>query len=88
MEWSETSTSIVKVWRRLPDPAPPTPAQQRENAYQTEPVCMYGNGVYTVDYMNKLWYEYSAEGDAEKVSTIQASIVEGKQIIRERYPDI
>lgn len=89
-KWEEASGTIKQKWVRLPDPPqpdPPTPPEQREIAYSTEPICRYGNGIYTVDYMNKLWYEYSAEGETEKTTEIQEIIAAAKAEIRERYPD-
>ena len=87
MSWKETAKQIKKVWTRVPDPAPLTPSEQREKAYQEELICKYGNGIYTVDYMNKLWYEYSAEGNTEKVNEITEIIAAAKAEIREKYPD-
>ena len=88
-KWEETSKEIIRVWVEVPrpEPEPLTPVEQRELAYETELICEYGNGVYTVDYMNKLWYEYSAEGNVEKAEEIQQIIAEAKAEIRERYPD-
>lgn len=82
--WKETDTQIIKIWAKVPDP---TPAQKREKAYQEELICRYGNGVYTVDFMNKLWWEYSAEGNRNRAKEIKEIIAEAKADIRERYPD-
>lgn len=87
--WHETSSVIEKVWTPIPDPQPEplTPAQQRELAYETELICPWGNGLYTVDYMNDLWAKYSAEGNEEIASEIQEIIAAAKADIRQRYPD-
>ena len=85
--WKETKTRITRVWTQLPDPEPPTQSELRENAYATEKICGYNGGTYTVDEMNRLWYEYSAEGDLEKTVEISSIIAEAKRMIRERYPE-
>lgn len=85
--WRETSNNIKKYWEAQPDPEPLTPSQEREYAYETELICKYGNGVYTVDEMNDLWFKYSAEGATEKVQEIQEIIVAAKEEIRKKYPD-
>ena len=82
--WKETQSQIVRQWILLPDP---TAAQKREAAYKNDKICKFGNGIYTVDEMNKFWYEYSAEGDKVKVKEIKNIIVEAKTAIREKYPD-
>ena len=90
--WSESKTQITKVWKKTspppePEPEPLTPVQEREKAYETELICKYGNGVYTVDEMNRFWSEYSAEGNKAKVKEIQSIISKAKAEIRKKYPD-
>lgn len=84
--WKELKNKIKVTWTLSTD-EPLTPPQQRELAYETELICNWGNGVYTVDYMNSLWTKYSAEGAIETVEEIQSIISTAKQEIRERYPD-
>ena len=84
--WYETTKSIKQKWRECVIP-PLTPSELREHAYETEEICPYGDGFYTVDYMNDLWYKYSAEGNTEKAGAIQEIIATAKEYIREEYPD-
>ena len=83
--WKELTKVIKRVWVKVRDTR--TPLQKREDAYKTLLICEYGDGVYTVDHMNNLWYEYSAEGNIEKSTNIQEIISEAKNKIRKKYPD-
>jgi len=84
--WKETTKSIKKVWKELPERKPLAPAEYRQAMYETEPTCEYESKLYTVDDMNRLWMIYSAEG-SEKAISIQKVIAAAKAEIRERYPD-
>lgn len=68
---------------------PFTPREKRQRAYETEPIIViaFGAEPITVDEANKLWMEYSAEGDDEKTAQLSTLIANAKQEIRERYPD-
>lgn len=65
----------------------PTAEQQREQAYESSAIISYRGQMITVDQANKLWTEYTAEGDTETSSTLQTLIAEAKESIREEYPD-
>lgn len=65
---------------------PSTPAQQRENAYNTDPVIEWGGEMLTVTQAATLWQYYAAEG-SEKANELQTLIATAKQTIRERFPD-
>lgn len=88
-KWEESSKEIVKVWEEVsvPDFDTLTPAQQREIIYVTKLICEWNNNTYTVDYMNKLWYEYSAEGKSKLAKDIQKVISTAKAEVRKQYPD-
>ena len=70
------------------DPAPtqPTPAELREQAYETEPLIEWQGELLTVDAANDLWLKYSAEG-SEVADTLSTLIAAAKAHIRELYPD-
>lgn len=69
-----------------PAPEPPTPAEQREEAYNTEEIIDWDGGKITVTAAAQLWEYYAAEG-SEKAETLTHLIAEAKADIRERYPD-
>jgi hypothetical protein len=64
----------------------PTPTEQRENAYNTDPVIEWGGEMLTVTQAATMWQYYAAEG-SEKASELQGLIAAAKQTIREQYPD-
>lgn len=64
----------------------PTPAQQREQAYNTETIVSWSGEMITVTQAAQLWQYYAAEGN-EKATELQALIAEAKATIREKYPD-
>lgn len=69
-----------------PEAVKPTPTEQRENAYNTDPVIEWGGEMLTVTQAATMWQYYAAEG-SEKASELQALIATAKQTIREQYPD-
>ena len=73
-----------------PDPEPTpelTPAQRRENAYNTEAVIEWDGDVITVTAAAQLWQYYAAEGSL-KADALTALIAAAKEQIREKYPDV
>lgn len=70
----------------IPEPEQPTPAEQREQAYETMTIIEWQGELITVDEANDLWMKYSAEG-SDTANTLSALIVEAKAKIREMYPD-
>lgn len=63
-----------------------TPAQQREEAYNTLPIIEWEEQMLTVTQAATKWYYYAAEGSA-KADELQALIVAAKESIRAQYPD-
>lgn len=69
-----------------PGPAPPTPAEQREEAYNTLEIVAWDGEQITVTHAAELWAYYAAE-DNEKAGALTARIAAAKARIRELYPD-
>ena len=65
----------------------PTPAEQREEAYNTEAIIPWDGQYITVTAAAQLWQYYSAEGNA-KAEELQTLIAQAKATIREKYPDL
>lgn len=63
-----------------------TPTQQRETAYNTQPLIEWDGETLTVTQAAQKWQYYAAEGSA-KADELQALIATAKQTIREQYPD-
>ena len=70
----------------LPEPEMPDPAQQREEAYNTQPIIEWEGGLLTVTQAAQKWQYYAAEGNP-KADVLQTLIATVKQTIREQYPD-
>ncbi len=71
----------------MPRPAPTlTPAEQRKQAYETEPLIEWDGDTITVDAANQLWLGYAAE-ESPKAETLQTLIIAAKFAVREMYPD-
>ena len=68
--------------------APPglTPAEKREEAYNTEAIIEYAGEMLTVTEAAQLWQYYAAEGNA-KADQLTVLIAAAKATIREKYPD-
>ena len=64
-----------------------TPAQQREEAYNTQPIIEWDGELLTVTQAAQKWQYYAAEGDTAKAEELTALIAAAKQTIREQYPD-
>lgn len=86
-----TVTAVAENKTALDDyllnhPAPPM-REQRENAYNTDPVIEWQGRSITVTEAAALWQYYSAEGDAETAESLTALIVAAKAEIRAKFPD-
>lgn len=70
-----------------PVTATPAPAEQRENAYNTQAIIEWEGGMLTVTQAATKWQYYAAEADTAKADELTALISAAKQTIREQYPD-
>lgn len=70
----------------VPESGTMTPAQQREKAYNTQPIVEWEGEQLTVTQAATKWYYYAAEGST-KANELQVLIVAAKETIREQYPD-
>ena len=77
---------VVQIWTPLPLPDPPTSAQLREEAYNTQAVIPWQGEMLTVTEAAQQWQYYAAEGDTTKTDELTALIAAAKQAIREQYP--
>ena len=66
---------------------PFTPAELREQAYETEKLIEWDGNMLTVDEANKMFLRYDAEGFTEKSAALTTLIAQSKAAIREKYPD-
>lgn len=71
----------------IPAPEEKTPAQLREEAYNTEAVILWDGEMITVTAAAQLWQYYAAEG-SPKADELQPLISYAKATIREKYPDV
>lgn len=71
-----------------PYPPIPTPAQQRETAYDTDPLIQWQGKSITVTEAARLWTYYTSEGDAATATALTEQIAAAKAEIRARYPDV
>lgn len=84
--------SVMTVTKWMPGevPAPevvaPTPTQQREEAYNAQPIVEWEDALLTVTQAAQKWQYYAAEGSA-KADELQVLIATAKQTIREQYPE-
>lgn len=69
------------------EPRYQTPAEKRENAYETASIVEWGEGTLTVDEGNRLWQAYTAEGKVAVAQELTAAIAAAKDEIRKMYPD-
>ena len=65
---------------------PTNPSEQRETAYNTQPLIEWDGETLTVTQAAQKWQYYAAEGSA-RADELQALIATAKQTIREQYPD-
>lgn len=63
------------------------PAQQREQAYNTQPIVEWDGQLLTVTEAAQQWAYYSAEGTTGKTLELTSLISQAKRTIREQYPD-
>ena len=63
-----------------------TPAEQREQAYNTQPIVEWEGDLLTVTQAATKWQYYAAEGST-KAGELQVLIAAAKQMIREQHPD-
>lgn len=70
-----------------PEPQVLSPRERREQAYETEPLIEYEGEEITVDEANKLFLQYSAEGNTQKYMDLQILIGRAKADVRARFPD-
>ena len=70
----------------VPESGTTTPAQQREEAYNTQPIIPWEGELLTVSRAAQKWMYYAAE-DSEKAAELTALIAAAKQSIRAQYPD-
>lgn len=85
------SIEVVTEYKPLPMPEPEpepelTPAQKRENAYNTDPIIEWDGQNITVTEAAQQWEYYAAEG-SDKATTLTELIAAAKAKIREQYPD-
>lgn len=64
-----------------------TPAEQREQAYNTEPCVAWDGAMLTVTEAAQRWAYYAAEGRSDKTDALTVLIAAAKASIRERWPD-
>ena len=75
-----------KVAESEPEPEL-TPAERREQAYNTEPCVALDGSMLTVTEAAQLWQYYAAEGRTDKTDELTALISAAKASIRERWLD-
>ena len=64
-----------------------TPAEQREQAYNTAPCVSWDGAMLTVTEAAQQWAYYAAEGRTDKTDALTALIAAAKAYIRKQYPD-
>lgn len=64
-----------------------TPAEQREQAYNTEPCVPWDGTMLTVTEAAQRWAYYAAEGRSDKTDALTALIAAAKERIRAQWPD-
>ena len=64
-----------------------SPAEQREQAYNTEPCVAWDGAMLTVTEAAQRWAYYAAEGRSDKTDALTALIAAAKASIRERWPE-
>lgn len=64
-----------------------TPAQKREEAYNTLSIVEWNGEQITVTAAAQLWEYYAAEGASAETAALTEEISAAKATIRERYPE-
>jgi len=70
----------------VPESGTTSPTQQREEAYNTQPIIEWEGELLTVSQAAQKWMYYAAEDNA-KADELTALIAAAKQTIRAQYPD-
>ena len=70
----------------VPESGTTTPAQQREEVYNTQPIIEWEGELLTVSWAAQKWMYYAAEDNA-KADELTVLIAAAKRTIREQYPD-
>lgn len=85
----DNTPPVVTSWTSLPipDPETPTPAQLREEAYNTQTIISWDGEMLTVTEASQKWQYYAAEGNITKMDELTALIAKAKASIREQHPD-
>lgn len=71
----------------IQEPEQPTPAEMREEAYNTQAIIDFDGSMLTVTEAAKQWQYYAAEGNTAKTDELTSLIAAAKGSIREQYPD-
>ena len=88
LEYRDATPEEITEFERQQAAMPePTPAEQREMTYNTDPIIPWGGAMLTVTEAAQQWSYYAAEGDAAKTDALTALISNAKRIIREQYKD-
>lgn len=82
-----TPEEIAEMERQQAEMPDLTPAEQREQAYNTQPCIEWDGAMLTVTQAAQQWAYYAAEGNAEKTDELTALISDAKESIRAQYPD-
>ena len=87
----EVEANGVRTYRNIEtglliDSEHPSPATQRESAYNNDPIIEWEGEHITVTQAAQKWQYYAAEG-SDKANTLTDLIARAKQTIREQYPD-
>lgn len=83
---AENGYTHAEIPETKTEPVTPAPSEQREEAYNTQPIVEWEGQMLTVTQAAQKWQYYAAEGSA-KADELQALIGAAKQSIREQYPD-
>lgn len=65
-----------------------TPEQQREQAYESEPVILWEDKLRTCDWIRGLIRTYKLLSDTERVDTLLQLWIAGRAEIQNKYPDL
>ena len=64
-----------------------TPDEQREKAYENEPIIEWDGKLRTCDFIRGLVRTYELLGNTEKVDQLITLWLEGREVIQLKYPD-
>lgn len=78
---------IEKLCVDVEEEQSPSPAELRENAYNTKAIIAWDGEMLTVTQASQKWQYYAAEGNIAKTDELTALIAEAKSSIREQFPD-